>query len=110
MTKEQILKRLRDHKAKAKGLKPYKYDDGMIAADLHKRYYFNSRECETIIPEHYLSNLSYVLGIPLKRMTVAERNRLDREKKEFVEQSIENTIKAWNKLFLYPIVLKRGYA
>ena len=110
MTKEQILKRLRDHKAKAKGFKPYKYDDDMIAADLHKRFHFNSRKCETVIPENYLSNLSYVLSIPLKRMTPAERAQLDMERKEVVEQSIVNNIKAWNKLFLYPIVLKRSYA
>jgi hypothetical protein len=43
-------------------------------------------------------------------MTPAERAKLDLERKEVVEQSIVNNIKAWNKLFLYPIVLKRSYA
>jgi hypothetical protein len=114
ITESEIKTRLIEYKAQARGTKPYRYDIDIVVNNLMKRINNDSHHCKTVCPDDYLQRTAKNIGIRLKPFD----KKAFHDKKKKVNQDILTSknddqpkiIQSWNRLFLFPIVLRRAYA
>jgi hypothetical protein len=110
MTEQQIYNILITRIKNAAGTKPYKHDARLIANELYIRSKHNKYDCKTKIDDKYLRSLSHKLGLQLVTAPAATHNRIAAKNAAAQAKRVADTVRDWNRFFLNPVVLKRGYA